>query len=285
LECALKTHPNYVFIAEEVLSENKTLENLVVDLADLICKRKDKGKNYGVIVIPEGLIEFIPEIKILIKELNSILAKNEEKLEILENFSEKIKFIQSYFLENSKKVFLSLPEKIQKQLLLKRDPHGNVQVSKIETEKLFIEMVKKELKKRNFSKFNAIAHFFGYEGRASIPSNFDANYCYSLGYVASALIKENLTGYIACIANLNKDVEEWKGMGINLVSLMNMEERKGKKKPVIKKALVNTEKKYVKRFLEKRKSWEIDDRYKNPGAIQYFGEKNITDTYPETFDL
>jgi pyrophosphate--fructose-6-phosphate 1-phosphotransferase len=285
LECALKTHPNYVFIAEEVLNENKTLESLVVELADLICKRKDIGKNYGVIVIPEGIIEFIPEVKVLIKELNSILAKNEEKLELLKNFSEKIKFIQSNLSENSKKVFLFLPEKIQKQLLLKRDPHGNVQVSKIETEQLFIEMVKKELKKRNYSKFNAVAHFFGYEGRASIPSNFDANYCYSLGFVASALIKENLTGYIACVTNLNEDIEKWGGMGINLVSLMNMEERKGKKKPVIKKALVDIKKKYFKRFLEKRKSWGTEDKYKNPGAIQYFGEREITDTYPETFDL
>jgi pyrophosphate--fructose-6-phosphate 1-phosphotransferase len=282
LECALKTAPNYTFIGEEVAKEKKTLKQLINELTDLICKRALNNKNYGVILIPEGLIEFIPEIKLLIKELNSLLPTIEEKT--LKSLKEKIVHLLS---KEAKTTFESLDEKIQDQLLLDRDPHGNIQVSKIDTEKLLIEGVKKELKKRSDfkGKFNGQDHFFGYEGRASFPSNFDANYCYALGFIAASLIKVKLTGYICAVYNLTASFEKWEAKAVPIVDLMHLEIRSGEEKPVIKKALVDLNGKAYKHFALKRKLFEMEDNYLSAGPLQFYGEKEITDSLPLSLTL
>jgi diphosphate-dependent phosphofructokinase len=284
LECALQTHPNIVLIGEEILEKKKTLNIVTKKIADVIEKRGEQGKNYGVILIPEGVIEFIPEFKKLISELNKLLAtgeKTEKEFNNLKTENEKIKYIKTFLSEESLNCFDSLPSSIQEQLLLDRDPHGNVKVSQIETEKLFIETVKKELKNRGYEgKFEALAHFFGYEGRSGMPSNFDANYCYSLGFAAALLISEGLTGYMSCIGNLTQDIDKWVPKGIPITSLMNLEIRHAKQKPVIKKALVELDSKAFKYFSENREKWSFEDLYMYPGAIQYFGDKEITDGVP-----
>ena len=282
LECALKTHPNAVIIAEEVSEKKKTLGTVTKKLADIIEQRALNNKNYGVILIPEGLIEFIPEFKVLIAELNKHLAigsKHEKDLNNLISSNEKIEYVKNILTEESKKCFCSLPCSIQAQLLLDRDPHGNVKVSQIETEKLLIATIKSELKNRDSkANFNALPHFFGYEGRAGLPSNFDANYCYSLGFVATALINAGLTGYMSCIGNLRGEPSSWIAKGIPITSLMNLEMRHGKPKPVIRKALVKLDSKAFKFLEENRKNWAENDNYSYPGSIQYFGDKEITDT-------
>lgn len=284
LECALQTHPNYVFIGEEIKKENKTLSELVDILVTLVYERYKKGKNFGVVLIPEGLIEFIPEIKNLIEELNSCLAEKSDEFNSIATSEEKIDFIlkSDFISEDAKKTFSCLPEKIQAQFLLDRDPHGNVQVSKIETEKLLMEMTKKRLsEKEDFKgKFNAQAHFFGYEGRAELPSNFDADYCYMLGQSGALFIKENLTGYISSISFQDKKIK-----AVPLVSLMNMEMRKGKEKPVIKKALVDLSCLPFQTMVKFRKNWMFEDDYMYPGPIQYFGDLIITDNTSLTMKL
>ncbi|NGX49142.1 MAG: Pyrophosphate--fructose 6-phosphate 1-phosphotransferase [Candidatus Anoxychlamydiales bacterium] len=289
LECALKTHPNVVLIAEEILQKKKTLKIVTSKIADVIEKRSEKGKDYGTILVPEGLIEFIPEFKALIAELNKLLAtgeKTEIELNKLKSGDTKIEYISHVLSKESKVCFENLPKSIQEQLLLDRDPHGNVKVSQIETEKLLIETVKKELKNRGFKgKFNALNHFFGYEGRSGMPSNFDANYCYSLGYTAALLINEGLTGYMSCIGNLNEDPQNWSPKGVPITSLMNLELRHAKKKPVIKKALVEADSKAFKYLEENREKWAIEDLYTYPGSIQYFGDKEITDSIPISLKL
>ncbi len=284
LECALKTHPNVVLIAEEVLQKKKTLKIVTNKIADVIEKRSKIGKNYGIVLIPEGLIEFIPEFKVLIAQLNKLLAKGEQteiELNKLKSGDNKIEYIKNILSKESKTCFEHLPKSIQEQLLLDRDPHGNVKVSQIETEKLLIETVKKELKNRGFkAKFNALNHFFGYEGRSAMPSNFDANYCYSLGYTAALLINEGLTGYMSCISNLHEDPENWSPKGVPITSLMNLEIRHARKKPVIKKTLVEANSKAFKFLKENREKWAIQDLYTYPGSIQYFGDKEITDSIP-----
>lgn len=272
LECGLATHPNMVLIAEEVAENKKTLQEITNQIADLICERAEKGKNFGVILIPEGLIEFIPEIGFLIQELNHLLSDS----------STDNKEIFSRLTEFSQKSFSSLPEAIQDQLLLNRDPHGNVQVSFIETEKLLIETVSQELKRRlkdgkYKGKFSALHHFLGYEGRAGFPSNFDCNYSYSLGYTAALLITHKATGYMCCITGLTKNPTDWQVLGIPLTSLMNLEWRKGKKKPVIKKALVDLYSKSFSFYKQHRNEWRLGDHYLCPGPIQFFGEKKLTD--------
>lgn len=268
LECALQTQPNYVLIGEEVEAKNQTLQAIAEDLIDVLEKRGKEGKNYGVVLIPEGLIEFIPEMKTLIQELNTLLAKEGGSVEQLSSAS--------------KKTFEYLPKEIQDQLLLDRDPHGNVQVSHIQTEMLLSHVVKAELKKRNFQgKFSAVHHFFGYEGRSGFPSNFDATYCYSLGIVSALLIREGLTGYMSCITNLAKPVEEWGVTGIPITSLMNMEMRKGKEKPVIQKALVDLEGQAFKQFARNRDKWKLQDHYQFPGPIQFEGDPSFTDQIPK----
>ncbi|MBN2479615.1 MAG: diphosphate--fructose-6-phosphate 1-phosphotransferase [Parachlamydiales bacterium] len=284
LECALKTHPNVVLIAEEIFEKKKTLSQITSKIADVIEKRAKNSKNYGIILIPEGLIEFIPEFKNLISELNKLLAIGEKTEVELQKFSladEKIKYIKNILRGEHLSCFESLPKDIQEQLLLDRDPHGNVKVSQIETEKMLIKTVKNELSKRDSKiKFNALNHFFGYEGRAGMPSNFDANYCYSLGNIAAILLNQGLTGYICAIKNLKNGVSDWRLMGVPLTSLMNLEVRHGKPKPVIQKALIKTDSKLFKQFEKFREIWAVEDNFVYPGSIQYFGDEDITDSVP-----
>lgn len=272
LECALSTHPNFTIIGEEVAENKKTLEEIVKEIADLVCERAKHKKNYGVILVPEGLIEFIPEIRILISELNRLPGLSVEEA-------------PKKLSEEARSCFLSLPVEIQKQLLLDRDPHGNVQVSLIDTERLLMQQVAKELSDRKArgeykEKFSSLNHFLGYEGRCAFPSNFDAHYCYSLGMTAALLIQEGYTGYMSYVRNLHQTVEHWEIGGVPTTMFFNMEERKGKKKPVIEKALVELSGKAFRFFATHRKKWEIEDDYSYPGPIQFFGERALTDTVP-----
>ncbi len=286
LECAFKTQPNLTLIGEEIMHNNISLKDIVSIIVELIVKRAEIGKNYGVILIPEGIIEFIGEVKALIEELNIMLATGSTHLTVInamKDHMEVLAYLKQNLKQTSYSCFEILPKDIQKQLLLDRDPHGNVQVSKIETEKLLLDMVKKELKERNFKgKFSAVAHFFGYEGRSALPTNFDANYCYNLGRLSASLINQGLTGYIACIKNLKEPVEKWQYYGLPLTMLMNIENRHGKQKPVIKKYLVDLENKIFQRFSKLRDQWELDDQYQLVGPIQFYGDKELTDSSPIT---
>ena len=266
LECALQTHPNYTFISEEIAAKGATLDQLVNEVADMVAERAAQGKNYGVILIPEGVIEFIPQIKSLIRELNQLLAAGKSH----ENLS-----------KESRAAFDALPEKIRSQLLLERDPHGNVQVSKIETEQLFIELFSKALKKRGV-KFNAQAQFCGYEGRSAFPSDFDCNYCYALGHVAALLIDAGATGYMAVVQQLGDPVEKWAVLGVPLLAMMTIEARQGQDKAVIKKGLVDLSGKPFEVFKKMRGSWMLEDDYQYPGPIQFFGPKALTEAITAT---
>jgi diphosphate-dependent phosphofructokinase len=290
LECALKTHPNITIIGEEVKAKKMTLRDVVHDLADTICARSENDKNYGIVLIPEGVIEFIPEVEVLIQELNALLSSDKVKTKTLitsVNSDEKAALLKGLLSKVAYECYISLPEKLQTQLLFDRDPHGNIQVSQIETEKLLTQLIEQELQERKNSgkykgKFNPLHHFFGYEGRCSMPSNFDAQYCYSLGRCAFILIANGLTGYMSCVYNICDSVDKWKARGLPLVSLMNMEKRSGIDKPVIKKALVDLEGKSFKDFTNNRGNWANGDDYTNPGPIQFFGDIEITDTLPLT---
>lgn len=282
LEVALKTHPNITLVGEEVLAKKKTLSQIVNDIAKVIVERSKRGKNFGVILVPEGLIEFIPEVKALISALNDLIAKNEKELSQLNTPTEKACFIVAKLPKKLADLMESLPENIANQLMLDRDPHGNVQVSLIETEKLLIEMLKKHLKalkeagKYN-GKFSTITHFFGYEGRCGIPSTFDATYTYALGYNAAVLALNDCSGYLSSVRNLTKKSDAWLCGGIPLTMMMNVEKRKGKDKPVIRKALVELNGKPFK-FLEKnRQNWAENECYIFPGPIQYFGPSVVTE--------
>lgn len=284
LECALKTRPNYTIIGEEVFAKQKTIEEITNEICDIICYRATHGKNHGVILIPEGTIEFVPEFGALISEINDVLAKKEHENAIsnISRIEEKIPYVTKHLGETSKKCYENLPSEIQVQLILDRDPHGNVNVSKIETERLFIELVKKELNKRKKSglytgSFSAQPYFCGYEGRSGLPSNFDAQYCYALGHVAALLINAKATGYMACLQNLAAPVSDWVVAGIPISTMMVMEKRKGKLKAVIQKALVNLKGRAFERFKESRAAWALEDDYQYPGAIQYFGPEELTD--------
>ena len=258
LECALATQPNLTLIGEE----KKGLFATVQDIADLIEKRSAVGKNYGVILIPEGLIEFMPEIKQLIAELG-----HDASIDSLSS--------------NARMTLEAIPKTIQNQLLLDKDPHGNPQVSKIETEKLLMHLVRRELLQRNFlGKLNSQEHFFGYEGRSCLPSNFDADYTYALGRSAALAIREGLNGVIAALKDLRADTHLWRPVFVPAVRLMTLEERHGKMKPVIKKTLVDLEQEPYRTFTGKRKSWELDDAYQQPGPIQFFGDPSIIDSRP-----
>jgi len=278
LECALQTHPNLTFISEEVAEKKQTLRALAKEVADLVEARAEVGKNYGIILLPEGLIEQVPEMHRLITELNTLLARPEfSSLGPKEALPKMLQTLQG----EQKTTFASLPESIQRQLLLDRDPHGNVQVAHIETEKLLIEMVSSELKTRQFKgKFNPLQHSFGYEGRAGFPSNFDATYCYALGFTAAALVRDYYSGYMACVRGLIAPAQSWDVMGVPLVSLMHLEMRKGKKKPVIEKALVTTKGAAFQLFASRRSQWRIEDDYCFPGPMQFFGDPAVTDTVP-----
>ncbi|CAD5187218.1 unnamed protein product [Musa acuminata subsp. malaccensis] len=267
LECALQTHPNIAIIGEEVAAKKQTLKNVTDYITDIICKRAKLGYNYGVILIPEGLIDFIPEVQQLIAELNEILAHDVVDKEGL--WKKKLQ-------QQSQLLFEFLPQAIQEQLLLERDPHGNVQVAKIETEKMLISMVETELEKRKSEgtyagHFKGQSHFFGYEGRCGLPTNFDAAYCYALGYAAGALLHSGKTGLISSVGNLDAPIDEWTVGGTALTSLMDVERRHGKFKPVIKKAMVELEGAPFRKFASMRDEWALNNRYISPGPIQFIG--------------
>ncbi|MGQ1889963.1 diphosphate--fructose-6-phosphate 1-phosphotransferase [Thermophagus sp. OGC60D27] len=290
LECALQTQPNVAIISEEVEAKNMSLEDVVNQIVDVVVKRAEKGANFGTVLIPEGLVEFIPAMKALIGELNDLLAKYENEVNALESNKERRGFVASKLSEASAQVFTQLPNSIANQLMLDRDPHGNVQVSMIETEKLLIDMVKakvKALKKEGKfkGKFKAQAHFFGYEGRCASPSNFDADYTYSLGNAAAILIAEGKTGYMASVRNLTAPADEWTAGGVPITSLMNMERRHGVMKPVIQKALVKLDGAPFKTFAKNRDEWAQNTLYIYPGPIQYFGPSEVCDLPTKTLAL
>lgn len=286
LECALQTHPNVCLISEEVEAKKISFRELTEQIVSSVCSRAADGNNFGVVIIPESLIEFVPELKDLIAELNDLIAARGHELSTLTGWK-KYAFLEAHLSGHSFKVFSLLPENIQKELLLDRDQHGNVQLSKIETEKLIISLVKKrleELKQEGTysGKFNAVSHFFGYEGRCAFPSNFDADYCYSLGYNAFMLISYGYTGCMSVISNLAAPASEWKPGGIPLVSMMNFEQRSGKMKPVIKKTLVDLDGAPFKYFAEHREEWARGTCYVCPGAIQYYGPSSLCNVITKT---
>ena len=291
LEVALQTQPNITLIGEEVEAKKQSLDEIVSYMASIIALRASKGKNFGIALIPEGLIEFIPEMKVMIAALNDLLAILEKDATYQELTQEqKYTLIVSKLDEASAKLFNSLPSAIKAQLLMDRDPHGNVQVSKIETEKLLIAMIRErldELKKEGkyTGKFSDQAHFFGYEGRCAMPSNFDADYCYSLGYNAFALIAAGVTGYLSSIKNLTEPAKNWIAGGVPLTMMMNMEKRHGKFKPVIQKALVELDGPVFKALEARREKWAYEDNYVFPGAIQYFGPSEVCDITTQTLAL
>ncbi|MCL2484869.1 MAG: diphosphate--fructose-6-phosphate 1-phosphotransferase [Endomicrobia bacterium] len=287
LEVGFKTQPNIVLIGEEVLAKKMTLAQIVDGIIKTVIKRSEKGKNFGVALVPEGLIEFIPEMKELISALNDVLAENSDDLSKMSSIEEKKEFVFKNLPSNLSVLMKSLPAGIASQLMLDRDPHGNVQVSLIETEKLLIEMIHKkltELKKAGKfkGKFSAITHFFGYEGRCGIPSNFDANYCYALGYNAAVLALNNMTAYLSSVKNLTKPPKQWVCGGIPLTMMMNIERRHGKEKPVIQKALVDLKGKPFKELVKNRDKWAVTESYMFPGPIQYFGPAAVTDMTTKT---
>jgi pyrophosphate--fructose-6-phosphate 1-phosphotransferase len=290
LECALQTRPNIAIISEEVAAKRMTLDQIVDSIVRVVRARADQGNNFGVVLIPEGLIEFIPEMKKLISELNDLLAENQEYYDTLNTFEDQSAWINKNLSKDSSYVFSSLPNNIQRQLLMDRDPHGNVQVSRIETEKLLIEMVDDKLdelkSKGEYSGvFSSQNHFFGYEGRCAFPSNFDADYCYSLGFTTFILIASGLSGYMASVKNLHRHADEWVAGGIPITMMMNLEQRHGKQKPVIKKALVELDGKPFKTFASMRDEWALKGAYAFPGAIQYYGPDEVCNQPTATLKL
>ena len=280
LECALQVQPNYCIISEEVEAKNMTLDDIVTNIAAVVAKRAENGDNFGTVLIPEGLIEFIPAMKALIAELNDLLARTPDFAS--KNEDEQRSFVISSLSADNAKIFESLPKGVARQLTLDRDPHGNVQVSLIETEKLLSEMIGKKLAEwkaagKYVGKFAAQHHFFGYEGRCADPSNFDADYCYALGYNATQLINCGATGYMSSVRNLTKPSVQWVAGGIPITMMMNMERRNGKMKPVIQKALVDLNGKPFQKFAEQRDEWALNTCYMYPGPIQYFGPAEVCD--------
>ena len=289
LECALQTHPNITLIGEEVEAKNQSLDDVVTYIADAVADRATRGMNYGVVLVPEGLIEFIPAIKKLISELNDMLAANQADFDMVAD-DKKIDYVLKHLSDENAAIFKSLPLSVSRQLALERDPHGNVQVSLIETEQLLAEMVGKKLsqwkKDGLFSgKFSTQHHFFGYEGRCAGPSDFDADYCYSLGFNASMLIAAGKTGYMSSVKNTSKPVDEWIAGGIPITMMMNMEKRNGQMKPVIRKALVELDGKPYKYFVAHRTKWARETEFVYPGPIQYFGPTEVCDQPTKTLIL
>jgi pyrophosphate--fructose-6-phosphate 1-phosphotransferase len=286
LECALQVQPNITLIGEEVEAKNRNLNDIVTYIAGIVADRAARGMNFGTVLIPEGLIEFIPAIKKLIAELNDIIAANQAEFDTI-CADEKIAFIKSHLSETNAAIFTALPASVSRQLALDRDPHGNVQVSLIETEKLLSEMVGTKLAQwkkegKYTGKFSTQHHFFGYEGRCAAPSNFDADYCYSLGYNASLLIAAGKTGYMSSIRNTTAPAAEWIAGGIPITAMMNMERRSGEMKPVIRKALVKLDGAPFKAFAAQRDEWAKETCYIYPGPIQYFGPSEVCDQTTQT---
>ena len=291
LECALECQPNICLIGEEVAAKKMSLADITNYIADSVAMRAAKGMNFGVAIIPEGIVEFVPEFSVLIAEINELLAGSKaDAFNALPNWQAKYDFIQAGLTEASMAVFAILPEAIQQQLFLERDPHGNVQVSLIESEKLFSAMVKENLAARKKEgsyngKFGALHHFLGYEGRCAFPSNFDADYCYSLGYNAFMLIQYGYTGYLSKVSNLQAPAEEWVAGGMPITKMMNIERRHGADKPVIRKALVELEGAPFKFFAANREKWAVETCFTYPGAIQYFGPSEVCDLTTRTLAL
>lgn len=289
LECALQTQPNICLISEEIEAKDLTLNDIVEQIASTVAYRASQGNNFGVVLIPEGLIEFIPAIGRLIQELNDLLAAHGQDYKDLDKDAQR-EYILSHLNEANKATFETLPEGVARQLSLDRDPHGNVQVSLIETEKLISEMVGAKLdqwaKEGKYNgKFSALHHFFGYEGRCAAPSNFDADYCYALGASAAQLIANGKTGYMAIVKNTTAGTEEWKAGGVPITMMMNMEKRNGEMKPVIRKALVDLNGKPFKAFAAQRDQWAKETCYVYPGPIQYWGPASVCDLPTKTLAL
>ncbi len=289
LECALQTQPNITLIGEEVEANNQTLDDIVTYIAGVVAERATRDLNYGIVLVPEGLIEFIPAIKKLISELNDLIAANQEEFNSISS-ERKIDFVHSHLSAENAAIFHSLPVGVSRQLALERDPHGNVQVSLIETEQLLADMVEAKLiqwkKEGKFvGKFATQHHFFGYEGRCAAPSNFDADYCYSLGYNASMLIASGKTGYMSSIKNTVAPADKWIAGGIPITMMMNMEKRSGEMKPVIKKALVELDGAPFKEFCSNREEWAKNTCFVYPGPIQYFGPTEVCDQPTKTLTL
>ena len=291
LECALQTQPNVCLVSEEVAEKKMSLAAITNYIADSVAKRAAKGMNFGVAVIPEGVVEFVPEFSTLIHEINELLAGSKaDEFNALPSWDAKYAFIQNGLTSESMEVFAILPEAIQQQLFLERDPHGNVQVSLIESEKLFSAMVKENLAARKAAgtyngKFSALHHFLGYEGRCAFPSNFDADYCYSLGYNAFMLIQYGYNGYLSKVSNLSAPAAEWVAGGMPITKMMNIERRHGEDKPVIKKALVELDGAPFKYFEARRDEWAENTCFVYPGAIQYYGPSEVCDATTKTLAL
>ena len=291
LECALECQPNICLISEEVKAKKQSLSEIADYIADAVEKRAANGNNFGVVVIPEGVVEFVPEFSALINEINELLAGSKaDAFNALESWTEKYAFIEKGLSKEAMAVFAILPQAIQQQLFLERDPHGNVQVSLIESEKLFAALVGDKLKARKAAgtytgKYATQTHFFGYEGRCAFPSNFDADYCYSLGYNAFMLIQYGFNGYLSKVSNLSRPAEEWVAGGMPITKMMNIERRHGEDKPVIKKALVELDGKPFKYFEEHRDEWAVETSYTFPGAIQYDGPTEVCDLTTRTLAL
>ena len=289
LECALQTQPNICLISEEIQAKDLTLNDIVEQIASTVAYRASQGNNFGVVLIPEGLIEFIPAIGRLIQELNDLLAAHGQDYKDLDKDAQR-EYILSHLNEANKATFETLPEGVARQLSLDRDPHGNVQVSLIETEKLISEMVGAKLAQwakegKYTGKFSALHHFFGYEGRCAAPSNFDADYCYALGASAAQLIANGKTGYMAIVKNTTASTDEWKAGGVPITMMMNMEKRNGEMKPVIRKALVDLNGKPFKAFVAQRDKWAKETCYVYPGPIQYWGPASVCDLPTKTLAL
>lgn len=289
LECALQTQPNICLVSEEIEQKDMTLNQIVEQIATAVARRAEDGNNFGVVLIPEGLIEFIPAIGRLIDELNDLLAKHGADYKDLDKDAQR-EYILAHLSEANAATFATLPEGVARQLSLDRDPHGNVQVSLIETEKLISDMVGAKLAEwkkegKYVGAFAALHHFFGYEGRCAAPSNFDADYCYALGVSAANLIANGKTGYMAIVKNLSAPTDEWKAGGVPITMMMNMERRNGEMKPVIRKALVELDGAPFKEFAAHREEWARKTCYIYPGPIQYWGPAEVCDRETKTLAL
>ncbi len=291
LECALETQPNICLISEEVAAKKMSLSAIADYIADSVEARAAKGMNFGIAVIPEGVVEFVPEFSVLIQEINELLAGSKaDAFNALKSWEEKYAFIEKGLTKESMEVFAILPQAIQQQLFLDRDPHGNVQVSLIESEKLFSSLVADKLAARKAAgtykgKFSTLHHFLGYEGRCAFPSNFDSDYCYSLGYNAFMLIQYGYNGYLSKVSNLSAPANEWVAGGMPITKMMNIERRHGEDKPVIKKALVELDGAPFKYFEAHREQWALETCFKYPGAIQYYGPAEVCDITTVTLAL